>query len=366
MNHTPRSIHTILAEWGRANHALPPNNDALKAAILNTASITKGEKLLRHFSFLPWLSFTLTGLAAATLFLAPTAQYLSPLTYSSAPRVTEEKIRSVYPEPRPYPGTPITDRREFLKTYYNATLRTRRIMDLTRRVQTVVRGFGGRVDATTAAEKFGYVAFAVPSNRFESFSREIRSLAPGRFIVEETRAENLLPQKRSIEEQEAYIKKTLAELNADRDKTITAHTQTIRSLQSRIASANSEIARLHAEVTDNPQRKAEIAARVKELTGLVGTLESSLARENTAHANRLAEINAEIRANETALEGVRAQDKELMDTVATVEGHISVAWISILEIIRLYVPLYWLAALFGLGAIAAFVVNRRRSRLITL
>lgn len=138
---------------------------------------------------------------------------------------------------------PITDRREFLKTNYNATLRTRRIMDLSQRIRTIIRDVGGHVDVSTAAERWGYVAFAVPADRFESFRRETKSLAPERFIVEETR-------------------------------------------------------------------------------------------------------------------------KVLGDTVATIEGHISLTWIGIWEVIHLYFPLYWLAALFSLGATASFILHRERSRLI--
>lgn len=380
MKHIPRSIHTILAEWGRANHALPPNNDAIKAAILHKVSSEKIESPSRRLSQLPWLSFTLTGLAVATLFLIPGTPRVSPLTYSSAPTREQGTSRDrwapeenkdahspiIYPEPWPSTGTPITDRREFLKTNYNATLRTRKIIDLTQHIQTIIRGFGGRVDASSAATQWGQVAFAVPADRFEPFRREIKSLVPARFIIEAIHADNLLPQKRSIEEQEAYVTKVLTELKAKRESVVTTHTEAIRSLQNRIAVIMKDIARLRAEVTDNPQRKAEIAAEEQRLLRQVRSLEGGVAAENTAHANHIAQIDSKIKSNETMLEGIRTEDTQLIDSVATVEGHISLEWISIGEMIHLYVPLYWIAALFGLGAITALVVHQRRSRLIAL
>lgn len=94
---------------------------------------------------------------------------------------------------------PVTDTREFLKTDYNATIRTRDISTLTRRIETTVRGFGGRIDSSNSSQKWGSVSFVVPAGKFDSFRDEIESLTDARFITTEIRNENLLPQVRNIE-----------------------------------------------------------------------------------------------------------------------------------------------------------------------
>lgn len=389
MNHTPRTIHKILAEWGRTQRTLPSNNDTLKNNSIEKLYGRDTSKASYGYYRLPWLSFALTSLAVATLFLAQTPQPPPSHTYSSVPGIEEINNRgigapeeskksmgdarqkiypypSVYPEPRPSSVTPVTDRREFLKTGYSAWLRTRRVTELTRRIQTIIRGFDGRVDASTAAKRWGYVEFAVPAGRFESFRQEIKSLVPARFIVEETHSENLLSQKRSIEEQEEYTKKTLAELKANRESVTAAHTQTVRSLKNRIAAITKDLEKLRAEGTDDPQRKADSAAEEQRLLRLIRNLQGSLVAENTAYANRLDRIDAEIKGNEITLEGIYTQDQNLIDTVATVEGRISLEWINIWEIVHLYFPLYWFALLSSLGAVTAFILHQRRSNLIIL
>ena len=107
-----------------------------------------------------------------------------------------------YPYPYQNPDVPITDTREFLKMYYNASMRTRDVPALTRKVETTVRGYDGRIDSESSSGTYGYVSFAVPQTKYDSFRAELEGLVGSRFLSVNISSQNLLSQKVSIEEQQ--------------------------------------------------------------------------------------------------------------------------------------------------------------------
>src|SRR3989344_8448981 len=87
-----------------------------------------------------------------------------------------------YPYPYPNPDVPVTDTREFLKTYYSASMRTRDVPVLTRRVETTVRGYGGRIDQESSSAQYGYVNFALPQSKYDAFRTELEGFVDSRFF----------------------------------------------------------------------------------------------------------------------------------------------------------------------------------------
>jgi hypothetical protein len=78
-----------------------------------------------------------------------------------------------YPTPSPIQNLSVTDTREFEKTYYEATMRSREVQTLTKRIETTVRGYAGRVDQTSSSALSGFVRFVVPAARFDEFRTEL-------------------------------------------------------------------------------------------------------------------------------------------------------------------------------------------------
>ena len=238
-----------------------------------------------------------------------------------------------YPRPMPPQDVPITDTREFLKTDYNATIRTRDVSTITRRVETTVRGFGGRIDSSNNSPKWGFVSFVVPASKFDSFRNEIESLTDARFITTEIRNENLLPQKQSIEEQRKQIDKELTELRASRQSLIANHIRVLASLQSQLDQAPSEQKYLFQIQINN---------------------------ENASYAKQLNSFDARIKDTQTNSEWVSKQDQSLIDNVATVRGTISINWISIWDVIQLYVSTSWIIVILLSVAFVSYLFERHR------
>ncbi|MEK7092930.1 MAG: DUF4349 domain-containing protein, partial [Patescibacteria group bacterium] len=159
--------------------------------------------------------------------------------------------KAYYPDRYPYPyynqDVPITDTREFLKVNYNASMRTRDVQGLTRRVVTTVRGHDGRIDQESSSPQYGSVSFVVPQSKYDAFRGELESLVNSRFLTVNVSSQNLLPQKQNIEEQQKQADTSLAGYKTARQNIVSAHANTLKSLQSQIDAIASRLASLRAQ-----------------------------------------------------------------------------------------------------------------------
>src|SRR3989344_7430215 len=254
-----------------------------------------------------------------------------PTRYMSAP-----SSMPYYPYPYPGGGATAKDTREFLKQSYNATLRTRDVNSLTARVVTTVRGHDGRVDNTQSSEKYGYVQFVIPVTEFESFKQEVEGMVGARFLKVEMSAQNLLPQKQSIEERQKSVEQKIADLKVTRAQIVSAHAAAVKNLQSRIDDNMAEINTL-VKISNEPG----VQARINALRADRDSLKTQLSNENTLYTNKLKSYDSQIANASTTLTTVKTQDQNLLDNVATVNGTISLQWIRYWEMARLYLPGNW-------------------------
>src|SRR3989344_568047 len=307
--------------------------------------------------YVSWLTIALALLAIVTFFAISdtSVQYVTRMGFGggvgysegtkAVPPMMDGSVTSApstgmmspdyYPYPYPNPDVPVTDTREFLKIYYNASMQTRDVPALTRRVETTVRGYDGRIDNESSAEKYGYVSFALPQSKYDAFRTELEGLVGSRFIKVNISSQNLLSQKVSIEEQQKQADTSLADYKATRQKIVNAHASTLQSLQ----------AKIDATSATSSER---------------ASLEQQLARENDSYARNLSNADANIKYAQNWQKGVQTQDATLLANVATVNGTVSITWISLWDIALLYLPGYWIPTIFAVLALLSFSSDRRR------
>jgi hypothetical protein len=399
MTKIKKTINEILVSWGKANRQIPPRNEFLKGEILGKLNIPflESARPQRH---LPWLSFASAGIALLMLFVSPkiithySAPLVNPIPDTNKETLPEHANKEKYyevdkklamPEDfvvlhkkglmEPYdqmrsrisdPDFPVNDNREFLKTYYSASARSRHIEELIQRIQVSVRSFGGRVDSASSSKDYGYINFAVRRDKFDAFKNELKALFGERFYSENIQTENLLPQKQSIENQQQSTQKSLDQLRIDRNKLKKRHSRIVESIKSEMDAIAVETANLQAEVTNDWIRRIETANRIRELLKKNSELAARLRNENGQYNDNLTSYNYQIHSNESSLSDLAKQDQNVIDIAATVRGTISLSWISIWEIINLYLPSYWLAVLFMIIAVIFYFIHRRKYRLITI
>jgi len=304
--------------------------------------------------YISWLTIVLALLALVTFFAIsnPSVQYATRMGFGGGmmgysdtkaiPPVNSitspaggMMSREYYPYPYPNPDVPVTDTREFLKIYYNASMQTRDVPALTRRVETTVRGYDGRIDNESSAEKYGYVSFALPQVKYDAFRAELEGLVGSRFLRVNISSQNMLSQKVSIEEQQKQADTALADFKTARQKIVSAHASAVQSLQAQIDNAST----------------SETAKALLQL---------QLAKENDAYARNLSNADANIKYAQDWVKGVETQDATLLANVATVTGTVSIQWISLWDMAQLYLPGYWIPAIFAVLAILSYRRDRRR------
>lgn len=273
----------------------------------------------------------------------------------------QDKMGSGMYYPYPNPDVPVTDAREFLKVYYNASMRTRNVQGLTSRVETTVRGYGGRVDQESSSPEYGSVSFAVPQSKYDAFRVELENLVGSRFLTTNISSQNLLPQKLSIEEQQKQADVALSDYKTARQKIVSTHANTVQTFQSKIDADEQQLVTLRAE-TQTPQ----ILIQIQAVTDDLSSLKQRLANENTSYTAQLSNADRNIRNAQDWQKAVQTQDKALLDNVATVTGTVSIQWISLWDIVRLYLPGYWIPFIFAALAFLSFLWDRRRFGTVTV
>lgn len=257
--------------------------------------------------------------------------------------------------PYPSPDVPANDTRELLKVNYGVDMRTRDVPGLTRHVETTVRGHGGRIDQESSSPESGYVSFVVPMSKYDAFRSELEDLVDSRFLTVNIQSSNMLPQKQSIEDQQKQADSTLADYQASRAKLVTAHAGTVKSLQAQIDADTQALAVLRQQ----PQTY-DVQTQVQTMSDDLASLQSQLANENADYKQQLSYADESIKSAQDWQKAVKTQDQALMDNVATVNGSVSIEWISLWEMARVYLPGYWIPAIFAILTILSYLWDRRR------
>lgn len=241
----------------------------------------------------------------------------SPASSPGAPMM--EKVGTmIYPDY--YRQNPdITDTRQFLKTNYSADIKTRDVKDVVRDVRGIVLGAEGRIDSIQESEKYSYVGFVVPKSRFDAFRAEIESLTYEKLITINVSSENLLGQKQSIEEQMQYATSTLANLQKQKTALTTRHNQTI-------ASMNAELATLQDQVP-YPTERANI-------------IKQNIDNENRSYNSQNQNLINSIDQYKAIVASIKKQDTQFANNVETVNGYVSINWISYWQMARVLSPLH--------------------------
>ena len=384
------TIEHAMHEWGKAQHELPSTASFVKQQFISRASAHAGAAELGQRHGAPWFSFALAGLAVlAFIVLSPQSEKLaSPFvatreqsmivaspnedafsaqpTMPSAMSEAGNSMLKSAPQNVPQDVT-IEDTRQFLKTDYGAYLKTRKVDALSAQLQILVRGLGGRVDSASSADKSGYVSFVLPAEKLEAFRAQLKSIAGEKFVNEYVQTENLLSQKVSIEDQTKDVEQQLAQLQVEKNQLTDAHNQTVAALQMQLSANSKERTRLVVEKQKYPEQAPALEARIAELDKIRNRLTVELRSENTAFANRLADLDAQTQAAESNKASLQKQDTQLMHTVATVRGNLSLTWISVWQLIDMYVSLQVLVpSLLLVFAVVGYFFHRRRSNLLVI
>jgi hypothetical protein len=256
---------------------------------------------------------------------------------SSAPGIeTGMAFPDYYNEP-----SDITDTREFLKTSYSATLKTRDVTEVVKEVKNAVRDVEGRIDRMNSSEKYGQISFVVPKSRFEEFRNEIESLTYAKLYTENISSQNLLSQKQRIEGQTENILSTLASLKKQKADLALKHTQAVNVINREITRIRVELANVRVTILGTIELSAVTLLREQEsiLMGQEIIQKQKLSGENNNYTVQNQNLDRLISNENNNLTNINKQDSQFANNIETVNGTVSVYWISVWNLIKEFSPI---------------------------
>lgn len=239
---------------------------------------------------------------------------------ASAPMMDSSGAEMLYYPPDYYRGNPdITDTRQFLKNSYSADIKTRDVKEMIRNVRNIVRDFEGRIDNTQESEKYAYLGFVIAKDNFEAFRDEVESLTYTKLTTVNVSSENLLGQKQSIEEQMENAATSLTDLEKQKTSLTTKHNQTLANL-------NAQLVTLQNQGTSTTEQQFIVS--------------QSIASENKSYNSQLTNLNNRIDGTKKWLTQIEKRDTDFGNNIETVNGYVSVSWISLWEMAKLLSPIH--------------------------
>jgi hypothetical protein len=310
------------------------------------------------------------GIIAGAIFLQPrgrvyetlgggtsTQNIAYPETASSTPAVAyPDKMMPYYQD-----NSSVKDTREFMKVYYNTEIKTRDVKDVTRDVKSAIRDADGRIDNINEAPKYAYISFVVPKSKFENFKEEIEDLAHEKLVLENTSSSNQLGQKQYIEEQQENAETSLADLKKELATLNTSHAQAVKALQNSINANALELIRVRDSLakTSDANERAALKAQETNLLKNSAALTQSLNSENQNFNTQSQSIKSRIAGAEKMLENIAEQDEDFTDNIETVSGSISVQWVSVWQLAKIFSPIHPAWEILILLVVAWYILKRK-------
>lgn len=250
-----------------------------------------------------------------------------------------------FPQPQTVPGS---DTREYNKTSYYASVKSRQANELAEQMQTMIRGWGGRIDNSTISDKNSYISFVLPKTNLEQLRNQLKNAAGVKFVVESVSSQNLLPQKIDIEKSTNLTTADLAQLESEKSDLTKSHNATLASLNHQLNAAFAELKKLDGPTSTD---------RVKNQ---INYLQKSIASENSLYEQKLNSLNTQIKTAQISLGNLAAQDTNLNDSVESVQGSISFIYVGYWDSANIYLGGYLPAICWLIAGVIIVYFSRRK------
>ena len=236
----------------------------------------------------------------------------------------------------------ITDTREFLKTNYSASIKTRDVDDVIDNIENIVKGADGRIDRLQTSEKSGSISFVIPKSKFDAFKDQVEKITHKKLYSENISSQNLLGQKQNIEEQTSNITNTLVNLKEQKKNLDSLHAKKITQINSSIASIKVQLAQVRASlsIATNPTVISSLQKEENSLIALDSSEKQKLSVENSSYNNQVRILESQITNAEQSLVNVNKKDSNFTDNIETVNGYVSARWVSVWELVVIFSPIH--------------------------
>lgn len=252
----------------------------------------------------------------------------------------------------------ITDNREFLKTSYSANINSLNVNKTLNSITSLIKSFDGRLDLTSANVDTAQISFVIASSKLETFKEQVKNIAGAKLYIETINSENKLNEKQVIEQNSTNKQLELETLKANLADLSAQYVKTVSNLKSYIQTLKIELSKAQSELSLN-SLNIDLQNKVKNLESKIQYQVQNLNSENENYEYQKELLDYQILGSNKALENIKQQDQDLLNSVATVNAKIIIYKINGLEYINAYLPFYLTLPTLLIISIFVFLFKKR-------
>jgi hypothetical protein len=281
-----------------------------------------------------------------------------------------------------YKNAPLSDTREFIKKTFNATLKTRKVEDVARKTEILIKGSEGRIDDSNISTDFASFRFIIPKNNFDNFEKELRTYTNTKFYTQSISSINLLNEKRNIEQNQDSTQSNIEGLNKEKiritteyNKQHSAYTVKINSAQSLIDKYQNDLRAVNEEFdrSTSAEEQDRLRTQIYDLQDKVAAQFQILDVNTKARASlisktktQLENLGFSLEDQQSILKNLSEKTSDFYQNIETVDGYISIRHLSLWEAFTILSPVHPLILIFILLALLKIYYLHRKEKSLGL
>ncbi len=230
----------------------------------------------------------------------------------------------------------ITDTREFLKINFSATLFTRKVSEVSKRVEDAVRLVDGRIDSLEVNERSAFIRFVIPKSDLSEFRDQLETLVHAKLYVENISSQNLLTEKQNIEGRTDMAEMSLAELEADKKSLDASHRGKAADYQAQLVKWQNQLdgvrsakGGLNMAAEGATSTRTQLESEEETLIARIRQIQNEQASELQSYTTQNKTLTTRIEGAGGVVTELAEEDEDFMNDVETVNGYVQVRWISL-------------------------------------
>lgn len=248
----------------------------------------------------------------------------------------------------------ISDTREYNKKTFSANIKTRAVEEIAKKVEGLIKMLDGRIDSSNISESNASFSFVIPKTKLDSFESQMRSFASKKLYSQTVTSQNLLNEKQNLEQNQTATQESINYLAKQKTQVEADYTKKINTLKSQITAKRAQLELVNSSLIT---KESSLAAAtdsnvIQSISSEVTSLEQSK-RIYTQDITRLtSEINAATNVFKSQMSGLGmsldnqnqvlsnlgTQETQFLDKVETVQGSVSISYITLWELLNIFSP----------------------------
>lgn len=316
--------------------------EALRAWYKN--KIWKGVGALVFF-FLLWL---LSGFLGSLMNISTGGSVPVPMITTSMSNTSVGSAGIAVPSLRYNPSPvynqnpSIADTRSFEKMSYSASIKTRTVEDVARKVKLLIKGVGGRVDSSNISTNYASFSFVVPKSEFDDFEQQVRTYTKAKLYSQSVSSQNKLSEKQALERNQSETKGVITSLTTQQQKVKDTYTLDLSRINSQLAAEMSELKSVQAQLalatTTNELTNLLMQAQERN-TNTINGLYTSRSNLTAKFKADMSNLGASITQQNNVLEDLAKTTENFLDDIETVQGYISISYVTYFELFTIFSPI---------------------------